>query len=115
MVIKRAGVHLICEFWEVQCIDSNPKKILKILKDAAKASGSKVIGENFHQFQPYGFTAIVLLAESHLSLHYWPEYNYLAVDIFTCGKTKPYKALKVLKESFKPKKVQILDLKRGVR
>jgi len=112
--MKRAGIHLICEFWQTQCIDSNPQKILKVLKEAAKASGSKVVGESFYAFQPYGFSAIVLLAESHISLHYWPEFEYLAVDIFTCGKTNPYKALEVLKKSFNPKNLQLVEVKRGL-
>jgi len=114
MKIKRAGIHLICEFWQIQWINST-KKILKVLREAAKASGSKVVGESFYEFNPYGFSAIVLLAESHISLHYWPEYNYLAIDIFTCGKTKPYKALEVLKKSFVPKNIQIVEIKRGIK
>ncbi len=114
MAIKRAGVHLICEFWQIQWIEST-KKILKILKESAEASNSTVVGKTFYKFKPHGFSAAVLLAESHISLHYWPERNYLAIDIFTCGKTKPYKALEVLRENFKPKSVQIIEIKRGIK
>ncbi len=113
--MKRAGIHLICEFWKLKEGKNLEKRgILKILKEAARASGSKVVGENFHQFFPYGFSAMVLLAESHISLHFWPEFNYLAIDIFTCGKTKPYQALKVLKKKFKPSKLEVIEIKRGL-
>jgi len=114
MATKRAGIHLICEFWQIQWINST-KKILKVLKESAEASNSTVVGKTFYKFKPYGFSAAVLLAESHISLHYWPEHDYLAIDIFTCGKTNPYKALKVLKKNFKPKNIQIVEIKRGIK
>ena len=57
---------------------------------------------------------MILLKESHISIHTWPEYNYAAIDIFVCGSTFPDKAIEHLKDFFKPEKVEIKSLKRGV-
>lgn len=107
------GNHLIAEFWHGKIIDDE-KKLKKILFEAIKRSNNTPLKFAFHKFNPQGITGVVLLAESHIALHGWPEFNYLAIDIFTCGdKTKPYKALKYLRKVFKPKKVEIQKIKRG--
>jgi S-adenosylmethionine decarboxylase len=111
---KYAGIHLLAEFWGGKIIE-NPKKIEKILITATKKSGNTPLEVTIHKFSPQGITGVVLLAESHIALHSWSEFNYLAIDIFTCGdKAKPEKALEYLKKKFKPKKVQIKEIKRGV-
>ncbi len=111
--IKFAGVHLIAEFWDGEIIEDS-KKIEKILIGAAKAAKNTPLKIAVHKFNPQGITGVVLLAESHISLHSWPEFNYLAVDIFTCGEnTFPYKALGYLKKKFKPKKIEVKEIKRG--
>lgn len=110
---KYLGSHLIAEFWHGKIIDDE-KKLKKILFETIKRSNNTPLKFAFHKFNPQGITGVVLLAESHLALHCWPEFNYLAIDIFTCGdKTKPYKALKYLRKVFKPKKVEIQKIKRG--
>lgn len=111
---KYAGVHLLAEFWGGKIIE-NPKEIKKILIEATRRTRNTPLKVTIHKFQPQGITGVILLAESHLSLHSWPEWNYLAIDIFTCGeKTMPHKALEYLKEIFRPKKVQIKEIKRGL-
>ena len=111
---KYAGIHLLAEFWGGKIIE-NPKEIEKILITAAKKSGNTPLEVTIHKFSPQGITGVVLLAESHIALHSWSEFNYLAIDIFTCGdKAKPEKALEYLKKKFKPKKVVIQKIKRGV-
>lgn len=110
---KYAGIHLIAEFWGGKCIDDS-KAIEKILIMAAQKANNTPLKTVIHKFNPQGITGIILLAESHISLHFWPEWNYLALDIFTCGKkSMPYKALGYLKKIFKPKKIQIKKIKRG--
>lgn len=110
---KYAGIHLIAEFWGGKIIE-NSKEIEEILIGAAKSAKSTLLKIAIHKFNPQGITGVVLLAESHIALHLWPEFNYLAIDIFTCGgKVKPFKALQYLRKKFKPKKVQIYKIKRG--
>jgi len=112
--IKYAGIHLIAEFWGGKIIEDS-KKIEKILIEATKKSGNTPLEVTIHKFSPQGITGVVLLAESHIALHLWSEFNYLAIDIFTCGdKAKPEKALEYLKKKFKPKKVVIQKITRGI-
>ena len=110
---KYAGIHLLAEFWQTKKINSL-NEIEKILISAAKAANTKPLKVSLHAFEPYGLSGIVLLAESHISIHTWPEINYVAIDIFTCGeKSSPKKALLYLKKEFSPKKVEIKEVKRG--
>jgi len=111
---KYAGIHLLAEFWGGKIIE-NSKEIEKILIGATKAAKNIPLKVVMYKFYPQGMTGVVLLAESHIALHSWPEFNYLAIDIFTCGdKAKPYKALNYFKKVFKPKKVVIKEIKRGI-
>ena len=99
----------------IKKIIENSKEIEKILITAAKKSGNTPLEVTIHKFSPQGITGVVLLAESHIALHSWSEFNYLAIDIFTCGdKAKPEKALEYLKKKFKPKKVVIQKITRGI-
>lgn len=107
------GQHIIAEFWGTE-IEEDMRKIEEILNKAAKETNSTPLKVISHKFEPRGFSAVILLAESHIALHYWPEYKYLAVDIFTCGKdADPQKGLKYLMGVFQPKRVQIKRTKRG--
>jgi len=110
---KYAGIHLIAEFWNGRIIES-PREIKKILIRSIRKAESTPLEAVIHKFSPQGLTGVVLLAESHIALHSWPEFNYLAIDIFTCGDfAKPKKALQYFKNVFKPEKVEIRELKRG--
>ena len=111
--INYAGIHLIAEFWGGKIIEDS-REIEKILITAAKKGKNTPLKIAIHKFSPQGITGVVLLAESHIALHSWPEINYLAIDIFTCGeKAFPYKTLDYLKEVFQPKKVELKEIKRG--
>ena len=59
--------------------------IKKLLTKAALDAGAKIVGETFHKFKPIGITGVLAIAESHISVHTWPEYNYASADIFSCG------------------------------
>lgn len=110
---KYAGIHLLAEFWGGKIVE-NPKQFEKILIEAAKKARNTPLEVAIHKFQPQGITGIVLLAESHLSIHSWPEWSYLAIDVFTCGiKAKPYQTLNYLRKTFQPKRVKIKEIKRG--
>jgi len=110
---KYAGTHLIAEFWGGKIIES-PKEIKKILFMAAKKSKNIPLNVKIHKFLPQGITGFILLAESHISIHTWPEMNYVAIDLFSCGqKGKPYLGLEYLKDEFKPKKFKVKEIRRG--
>ena len=110
---KYAGIHLIAEFWYGKNIKS-PRKLKRILIEAAKEAKNVPLKVSIHKFSPHGITGVILLAESHIALHSWPEINYLAIDIFTCGcKAVPHKALKYLKKEFKPKEIETREIIRG--
>lgn len=108
------GKQLIAEFWFKSSRSLNdPDKLRECLLAAAKAGGFTIVGSNFHQFSPHGVTGVVLLAESHMSIHTWPEYNYAAVDVFTCGGA-PDAALEELKRRLDVDRVEIRELDRGI-
>jgi S-adenosylmethionine decarboxylase len=112
---KTIGKHLIVDFWSGKKIE-DPKKLGRVLIEAAKKAGNTPLEFSYHKFNPHGITGVLLLAESHIAFHSWPEFNFLAIDIFTCGnKAFPEKALKYLKRIFKPKRVKIWKLNRGTK
>lgn len=107
------GRHLICDFYGGEIIE-NSRKLEEVLRLAAKEANSTDLEFLAHKFEPQGLTGVLILAESHISYHSWPEKNYLAIDIFTCGKkTKPERALEFLKKVLKPEKVKIKEIRRG--
>ncbi len=109
-----SGIHLIAEFWNGKIID-DPKKIREILVKAVKKANNTPLDVVIHKFEPQGVTGIVLLAESHIAIHTWPEFNYVALDIYTCGdKANPLKALEFLKGKFQPKRFEFKKIKRGI-
>ena len=108
-----AGLHLLAEFWNGKEIE-DPSMLDTILRTAAAKSNNRALKVEIHKFSPRGITGFVILAESHLSIHSWPESNYLAIDIFTCGDhTMPHKALEYLREVYGPQRVEIQEIKRG--
>jgi S-adenosylmethionine decarboxylase proenzyme len=80
------GRHLIVEVWDAdpRLLD-DVKALEQLLLQAARAAKATVIQSVFHRFSPYGVSGVVVIAESHLTIHTWPEYGYAAIDIFTCG------------------------------
>jgi len=110
------GTHLLIELRECNTkILSSLKEVQNILISAAKVAEATIVEVAFHEFNPFGISGMVIIAESHLSIHTWPEYKYAAVDIFTCGDTlKPDKAVAYLIEKFQSKNPSIVELKRGI-
>jgi len=110
------GTHLL-----VELRDCNPKiikdlaKVKNALVSAAKEAKATIVDISFHEFNPFGISGMVIIAESHLSIHTWPEYSYAAVDIFTCGDLiKPEVAASFLIREFESKTPSIVELKRGI-
>jgi S-adenosylmethionine decarboxylase len=112
-VKKPYSVHLLADLESPHFVE-DPRKLRTILWQAALEANNTPLKVAIHKFPLQGITGIVILAESHIAVHTWPECNYMAVDIFTCGrKSMPYRALEYLKEQFKPTKVKIMFIKRG--
>ncbi len=110
------GRHLLLELRECNVAVLDDLKYLEnALVSAAIESGATVLDKSFHQFAPQGVSGVVLIAESHLSLHTWPEHAYAAVDIFTCGTTvKIEVAADSLIRQLGSKDPSLLEVKRGV-
>jgi len=110
------GIHLIVDLLGVDPERiSRVKPVKGILERAVEESGLKKITASFHQFEPHGVSAVYLLRESHLSVHTWPEYGYVALDIFSCGDDEnAMKAYGILLEEFKPEIVEKKVLKRDL-
>lgn len=110
---KYAGTHIIADFFGGKHIGSSPT-LQKLLYRAARKGNNKPLKFISHVFSPQGITGVMLLAESHIALHTWPEFEYTAVDIFTCGKgSKPEEALKFLRKELRPKRMRVRKIKRG--
>tara|TARA_Y100000310_G_C20696769_1_gene826255 strand:- start:2783 stop:3193 length:411 start_codon:yes stop_codon:yes gene_type:complete len=111
---KYAGTHLVADFWHGRTI-GNAKELEQLLRKAASAARSKALGVSIFKFTPQGLTGVVLLAESHIAVHTWPEIDYVAIDIFTCGKeARPKEALRVFQDYLHPQKVDMKEMKRGL-
>jgi S-adenosylmethionine decarboxylase len=110
------GTHLL-----VELRDCNPEiikdlaRVKNALVSAAEEAKATIVDISFHEFNPFGISGMVIIAESHLSIHTWPEYGYAAVDIFTCGDLiKPEVAASFLIKEFECKSPSIVELKRGI-
>jgi S-adenosylmethionine decarboxylase len=112
--VRFAGTHLIIDLWGATNLD-DPARIDEILREAAIATGATILHGHFHHFQPNGgVSGVLVLAESHVSIHTWPERAFAALDIFVCGDCDPYKAIAVFKKGFLPERVQLGEHRRGM-
>ena len=110
------GSHLLLELK-----DCNPELlndlsfVRRAMIKAARDVGATIVGESFHRFSPQGVTGILAIAESHISIHTWPEYGYAAADIFTCGDSfEPSKAAELLVQRIGAQDHSITEVKRGL-
>lgn len=110
------GRHLLIELHDCNSqILNNLESIKNILIEAAKRAQATIVNVTFHEFNPFGISGVVVIAESHLSIHTWPEYSYAAVDIFSCGdQLKPEVAANYIAEKLKCARPSIVEMKRGV-
>jgi len=108
-----AGMHYIADFWGCSDLD-NTETIENALVQAADIAGAVLLHVHVHKFSGEGgVTGVALLAESHISVHTWPEFDYAAFDVFMCGDALPQKAIERLKSIFHPKRVELKEIPRG--
>lgn len=110
------GQHVLAEFFDCDPNTLNSiDKVEKYMVDAALECGATIVQKCFHMFNPYGVSGVVIISESHLAIHTWPELGYAAVDLFTCGdKCDPKVSYEFLKRKFNSKKATFTELKRGI-
>ena len=109
-----AGAHLIIDMWDGINL-SNREVIHNTLKKIAKACDAQILHIHLHSFdENQGITGVIVLAESHINIHTWPEVGFAALDIFMCGKTNPVAAIPVLETAFKPQRMEVQTVTRGI-
>ena len=105
--VKFAGTHLLVDLWGASNL-CDPELIDRACREAALAAGATILHSHFHHFSPNGgVSGVVVLAESHISIHTWPERDFAAVDIFMCGACDPHDSVPVLKAAFKPERIDL--------
>ena len=114
--MKILGRHMIVEF--VDCNRSllnDSENLEQIINEAVRRSGATIVKTVFHRYNPHGVSGVVVIAESHFSIHTWPEYGYAAVDFFTCGdQVNANRAFDYMKEQLDAQSVSFKDLRRGI-
>lgn len=109
-----AGTHLILDFWGARGLDELDR-MEQAMRDAVRVAGATLLHIHLHHFTPNGgISGVAVLAESHISVHTWPERDYAAFDIFMCGDAQPELAIPTLKRSFQPKRMVITEHLRGI-
>jgi S-adenosylmethionine decarboxylase len=112
--VKFAGTHLLVDLWGATNL-CDPDYIDRTLREAAEAAGATILHGHFHHFSPNGgVSGVLVLAESHISIHTWPERNFAALDIFMCGACNPYHGLPALKAAFQPESIKLGEQRRGL-
>ncbi|MCA9591679.1 MAG: adenosylmethionine decarboxylase [Myxococcales bacterium] len=114
MISTRAR-HLLAEYHGCDCTTLNDvEKVRALMRRAAEAAGATVVAEVFHEYRPQGVTGVVVIEESHLSVHTWPECGYAAVDFYTCGESIPERADAVLREGLSAEQAEVMIVDRGL-
>ena len=113
--MRSLGHQIIAEFYDCNTTCLNDvDAIRRIMVEAAEKAGATIVTQTFHHFSPHGVSGAVIIAESHLSIHTWPEYGYAAVDLFTCGDTVSSEtAFNHLRDSLESGQVSTMEMHRG--
>ncbi len=111
--VRCAGTHLIVDLYQAGRLD-DIDHIEQALRDCVVAAGATLLHIHLHHFEPNGgVSGVAVLAESHISIHSWPEHGYAALDIFMCGNANPDACVPVLRDAFSPKNIAVSELLRG--
>lgn len=112
--MQTLGRHLIVEFWEAEHLNSAPV-LEQALRETVSAIDGTLLDLRVHTFPVHGVTGVAIIAESHVAVHTWPEHGYAAVDIFTCNLEADVEAgIDTLKRHFRPGRVQVMEVRRGL-
>ncbi len=109
-----AGTHLVFDFWGASQLD-NLELMEAALRESVEVAGATLLHIHLHHFTPNGgISGVAVLAESHISVHTWPEHGYAAFDVFMCGDAEPEKTIPVLRNAFTPEQVNMTEHLRGM-
>jgi len=113
--LKTIGRHLIAEYYACDtALLDDVRRLRNAMLEAARLVGATVLGHTFRKFQPQGVSGTVVISESHLSIHTWPDYRYVAVDIFTCGGLDPRPGFLHLAEVLGASQSRVQEIVRGL-
>jgi S-adenosylmethionine decarboxylase proenzyme len=113
--LNTRGQHLLAEYTgcDLTVLD-DLERIETLMKEAAIAARTRVVASVFQPFHPQGVSGVVVIEESHLSIHTWPEHGYASVDFFTCGQGLPERAHEVLRKGLKARRSELMMIDRGM-
>lgn len=112
-LVRPLGQHIIVDIFESSNL-TGQKNIEDMMIACANAANATILKTHLHPFEfNEGVSGMIILAESHISIHTWPEYHFAAMDIFMCGEAKPERCLPVIKQWFQPKDMVVNDITRG--
>lgn len=116
MKIEQLGRHILAEFYNCDNDTLNDHALIeKYMTEAAEHANATVVRSCFHMFNPWGVSGVVVIQESHLTIHTWPEYGYAAIDLFTCGdEVNPWIAFEYLKEKLQAETTETNEVPRGL-
>lgn len=114
--MQALGRQILVEFYDCdRDVLNQTEAIREALLEGVRRSGATIVSDSFHTFNPHGVSGVIVIAESHVTIHTWPEHGYAAVDIFTCGETiDPWVIQKHLETRFIANNVSSMELKRGL-
>ena len=114
--MKALGTHIVCELSGCDARSlTDVEHVKAVMVTAAREANATVMETAFHRFQPHGVSGVVVIAESHLSIHTWPETGYAAMDFYTCGDhTDPWKACEYAAQMLGASSMRTTEVKRGV-
>ena len=114
--MQALGRHLLLELFDCDADTINSLEAVKTaMVEAAKAAQATIVDVVFHEFNPFGISGVVVIAESHLAIHTWPEYRYAAVDVFSCGDVlQPQAAADHLVAELGAARASVVELQRGI-
>jgi S-adenosylmethionine decarboxylase len=110
--VRYSGIHLIIDLYGAARLNDLPY-IEETMRECVVASGATLLHIHLHPFEPNGVSGVAVLAESHISVHTWPDDNYAAFDVFMCGDTKPELCAEILKIAFQPERIEVQEHLRG--
>lgn len=111
--MRFAGTHLIVDLWNAESLD-DLAHVEATLRECVEAAGATLLHIHLHHFTPNGgVSGVAVLAESHISIHTWPECGYAALDIFMCGAARPHEGVEVLRRAFRPERFAVEEILRG--
>jgi S-adenosylmethionine decarboxylase len=109
---RYAGIHLLIDLYGASHL-SDIAYIEKTMRQCVEASGATLLHIHLHRFEPDGVSGVAVLAESHISVHTWPESRYAAFDVFMCGDTHPEVCIEIMREAFKAERADVQEILRG--